>query len=155
MKAAPPCTASQLQVSAVSDASLGPATAVIELSDSGDGRCVLQGYLGLSLPDQGGHILNVEVVHRGLVGSNGFRGGHVATHPQAVVLQPAQPDAAWIAIQWNNWCGSSAVNLGLKLILRDGDQLPIAQQGLVQGLRCVTASAPSVLDEGPVQTPVG
>ena len=150
----PPCVSSQLQATAVSDGSIGPATAVIELSNSGNERCFLQGYLGLSLPDQGARPLHLDVVHQGVVASNGFRGGHTSSHPQAVVLRPGQPDAAWIATQWHNWCGSSAGSLDLTLILRNGGDVPIAQQGSVQGLKCINPNDQSLLDEGPVQTPV-
>jgi hypothetical protein len=152
----PPCVSSQLQATAEADEPISAATVVIHLSNTGSGKCFLQGYLGLSLPDQGAHLLHLEVLHKGTVARHGFQNSPAASHPQAVVLRPAQPDAAWIATQWHNWCGSSdAINLDLKLILRNGGQVAIAQPGPLQGLKCTNPNAQSIVEQGPVQTPAG
>lgn len=147
---ASPCTAGAL---AASTAPRGLPD-VVALTDRGPGRCWLQGYLGLSLPDVAGKPLTIEVVHDGMVGTDGFRTGHVPARPPGVTLTPGSTPTAWVGLRWKNFCGTNPADLQVQLVLPGDHVVPVAGASLWPTSSCVDATAPFVLEEGPVQAPV-
>ncbi len=152
---AAPCASTQLTAAAVAQASGAstPGTGVIAVSDVGKTPCSLQGYLGVALPDQAGRFLAVEVIHDGIVGPKGFQSAGAPAHPTPVLLSPGMVPGAWVGVRWRNWCGRSLTQITVSLVLPQGGEIPVPPQGLWPSTRCSGATAPDVLQEGPVQQP--
>lgn len=151
---APPCATDELRAVALADVpgATGAAPGVIALSDTGAAPCSLQGYLGVALPDQGGRIVPIEVVHDGLVGRRGLGTGRAPPRPAPVVLTPGTV-GAWMGVRWSNWCGRPLSDLAISLVLTGGGELPVAAAGLWAPAPCTSTSAADVLHEGPIQPP--
>lgn len=146
---APACRGSEL---AASGAPRGLAD-VVGLIDRGSAPCRLQGYLGVALPDVVGRPLTLDVVHDATVTRQGFETGHAPTRPPGVTLTPGAAPTAWVGLRWKNLCGLAPDQLKADLVL-PGDQLvPVDVGSVWPTVSCVDASAPFVLEEGPVQAP--
>jgi hypothetical protein len=122
------------------------------LSNTGSSSCFLQGYLGLSVPIEGGKFVAVSVIHAGRIDATGLQTARPDVQPVAVLLGPANTGNAWIGMKWSNWCG--AAPQGMKVLIPPHSLLEInASDTNWQATTCVSSSSRFVLNEGPVQTP--
>ena len=126
---------------------------MIVLKNTSVAACSLEGFLGIALPARGTRILQIDVVHDGIVGARGFELGKGPVRPATVVLGSKGASVAWVGVRWRNWCGGSLSGLGIELILPGGGVVAVPPQGLWQTASCASASARNVLVEGPVQAP--
>ena len=125
----------------------------ITIANTGTSPCYLQGYLRVSLLDQEGRPLAVELSHRGTIGTAGLN-GPVVLHK--IVLAPGRADSGAIGLRWSNWCGPEpgvGGSVGVELMLAGGTLAVPHGANPWEVTTCSNPKLPSVLEEGPVQRP--
>jgi hypothetical protein len=152
--AAVECTVPQLTTSGGWQGATGTLLGGIAITNEGQAPCSLGGYLEVSLHDEHGNLLNVEVVHTGIIGTDGALDGPEITAP--VVLPRGKADSAVIALRWSNWCGPSPGSTVVVDLTVNGTTFSIPSGVNSWGVTtCLGAQEPSVLEEGPVQQQPG
>ena len=125
----------------------------IWFENNGQNWCFLRGYLSVRLYGGAGELA-VEVQHLGTIGADGALTGPVVTAPQ--LLPPNEPKAVFVALRWWNWCGAwKGPNVSVDVTV-DGVQTSVPSTGDPWEITtCINPGGGSLLEEGPVQQPVG
>lgn len=121
----------------------------ISLTNTGAEECLLVGYLRITLLDQQGRTLSVEVQHGPPVGEV-----NPSAAPAPVELPPGQGTSASVSLQWLNWCGQNPGTVSVRAVLSSGQTLQPVVMGTAGGpgvARCDETSSTSSLVEGPLQ----
>ncbi|MGO8872142.1 MAG: DUF4232 domain-containing protein [Acidimicrobiales bacterium] len=141
------CTASQMSVSGTWEGATGSLLGGIWFTNGGHAPCFLVGYLTITLVDQQGQSLAVDLRHGPPAAEL-----HPPTTPTRVELNPGKPRTAFVALQWFNWCGPNPGRVSAIATLQSGQKLGPATMG-TGGSRCDDSSTSSFMTEGPVQLP--
>lgn len=141
------CAASQLSVSGSWQGATGSLLGGIDFTNTGHRSCSVAGYLRLTLLDQQEHALAVQLRHGPPAAVL-----HPPATPTPVDLPAGKPDAAFVVLQWFNWCGAYPGTVSVEVELSSGATLHPAAMG-TGGARCDDALSSSFVTEGPVQVP--
>jgi len=141
------CVASELSTSGTWQGATGSLLGDVGFTNTGKEPCYLVGYLRISLVDERGQALAVQLRK----GPPAAKLNPQAT-PMPVELSPGEPRTALVMLQWFNWCGASPGSVSVLVALTSGAHLRPAAMG-TGGSRCDDSTAPSFLTEGPVQIP--
>ncbi len=141
------CVASELSASGSWQGATGSLLGDLVFTNTGKEPCSLVGYLRITLVDQRGQALPVQL-RKGRPAAE----LHPLATPMLVALGPGEPRAASVMLQWFNWCGPSPGRVSVIVALASGAHLSPVAMG-TGGSRCDDFTDPSFLTEGPVQIP--
>lgn len=96
----------------------------IWFTNLGQGSCFLVGYLKITLVNQQGQSLAVQLRQGPPVAEP-----NPPAIPTPVELSPGKPRTAFVGLQWFNWCGPSPGTVSVLVILADGAKLGPAAMG--------------------------
>lgn len=141
------CIASDLDVAGSWEGATGSLLGGISFTNTSRQPCYLEGYLTIGLVNQQGQALTVQLRQGPTVA-----GPTAPVTPPKVELSPGKPRAAFVALQWFNWCGPIPGTVSVLVTLASDAKLGLAAMGAGTS-RCDDPTTSSLMTEGPVQLP--